>query len=61
MKGKLQAAGLISYSRGRKRILNEAGLKKKTCECWRFIRRHFGGVLSDVPKVLAQRKEKFIS
>jgi Crp-like helix-turn-helix domain len=31
--GKLQAAGLITYRRARIQILNEAGLKKKSCEC----------------------------
>ena len=30
--GKLQAAGLISYSRARIEVLDEAGLKKKSCD-----------------------------
>ena len=51
--GKLQAAGLITYSRARIRILDEAGLKKKSCECYRFIRQQFDGLLSDVPSFLA--------
>ena len=50
---KLQAAKLITYSRGRIRILNEAGLKKKSCECYRFIRQQFDGLLSDVPRFLS--------
>lgn len=53
--GKLQAAGLITYSRGRIRILNEAGLKKQSCECYRFIRRQFDRLLSDVPRFLSDK------
>jgi CRP-like cAMP-binding protein len=52
--GKLATAGLISYSRARIRILDEAGLKKKSCECYRFIRRQFDGLLRDVPKFLSE-------
>jgi CRP-like cAMP-binding protein len=51
--GKLQAAGLITYRRARIQILDEAGLKKKSCECYRFIRRQFDGLLRDVPGFLA--------
>ena len=53
--GKLQAAGLINYSRARIRILDEAGLKRNTCECYRFIRRQFDGLLTDVPRFLSGR------
>ncbi len=49
---KFQAEGLISYSRGKIFILNDAGLKKISCECYRFIKKQFGGVIKDVPKVL---------
>lgn len=51
----LQQAGLIRYSRGRIRILDEAGLKKRSCECYRFIRRQFDALLTDVPKFLSDR------
>jgi CRP-like cAMP-binding protein len=51
--GALQAAGLITYSRARIRILDAAGLEKKSCECYRFIRQQFDGLLSDVPKFLS--------
>jgi hypothetical protein len=47
--GKLQAAELISYRRARIQILDEAGLKKKSCECYRFIRQQFDGLLKEVP------------
>jgi CRP-like cAMP-binding protein len=48
-----QAASLMTYSRTRIRILNEAGLKKRSCECYRFIRKQFDGLLSDVPEFLS--------
>ena len=51
--GELQKVGLISYSRARIRILDEAGLKKQSCECYRFIRQQFDALLADVPKFLA--------
>lgn len=51
--GKLQQAGLITYRRGRIRILDEAGLKRKSCECYRFIRQQFQALLTDVPTFLA--------
>jgi CRP-like cAMP-binding protein len=33
----LQAAGLISYHRGRVSILDRAGLEQVSCECYRVI------------------------
>jgi CRP-like cAMP-binding protein len=53
--GEFQAAGLMTYSRARIRILNKAGLKKKSCECYRFMREQFDGLLSDVPEFLSGR------
>jgi CRP-like cAMP-binding protein len=47
--GKLQAAGLITYRRARIQILDRAGLKKKSCECYRFIGQQFDGLLKEVP------------
>jgi CRP-like cAMP-binding protein len=37
--GKLQQAGLISYTRGRLVILNRAGLEEAACECYETLRR----------------------
>lgn len=51
--GKLQAAGLITYRRARIQILDEPGLKRKSCECYRFIRRQFDGLLGDMPGFLS--------
>jgi len=53
--GKFQAAGLISYRRARIQILNEAGLKKKSCECYGFIRQQFAGLLMEVPGFMPGR------
>jgi CRP-like cAMP-binding protein len=36
--GELQRGKLISYSRGRMAILNRAGLKRISCECYRIIK-----------------------
>lgn len=47
--GELQEKGLITYRRGRIRVLDELALKKRSCECYRFIRNEFEGLLGDVP------------
>ncbi|HEY6452993.1 MAG TPA: Crp/Fnr family transcriptional regulator [Steroidobacteraceae bacterium] len=36
--GRLQSAGLISYSRGRIAVLDRPGLEARTCECYRVVR-----------------------
>jgi CRP-like cAMP-binding protein len=36
--GRLQADGLIDYSRGRINVLNRAGLEKRACECYAVVR-----------------------
>lgn len=53
--GKFQAAGLITYSRAQIRIVNKAGLKKQSCECYRFIRKQYEGLQSDVPRFLSDK------
>jgi len=53
--GKLQAGGLISYRRAHIQILDETKLKKKSCECYRFIRQQFDGMLREVPRLLSGR------
>jgi DNA-binding GntR family transcriptional regulator len=37
--GKLQAEGLITYSRGRIEVIDRAGLEKRVCECYAVVRR----------------------
>jgi hypothetical protein len=51
--GKFQAARLITYRRASISIFDEAGLKKKSCECYLFIRQQFDGLLNDVPRFLS--------
>jgi CRP-like cAMP-binding protein len=48
---KLQAANLISYHRGRIRVLDRAGLVKKSCECYRFIRRQYKSLHHELPQL----------
>ena len=46
--GKLQAAGLIHYSRGRIIVLDRPGLEARVCECYEVVRREFERLLPDV-------------
>jgi CRP-like cAMP-binding protein len=39
--GKLQAAGLIHYSRGRITVLDRHGLEARCCECYEVVRREY--------------------
>ena len=43
----LQKAGLIKYSRGRIRVLDVKGLKKRACECYDTVKRHSERLFSD--------------
>jgi len=52
---KLQAAGLISYSRGRIRVLDKAGLRRKSCDCYRFIQRQYAGLHAALPRLLSPK------
>ena len=51
---RLQAAALIGYRRGRVRVLDKAGLEKKSCECYRFIRKQYAGLHAALPRLLAR-------
>ncbi len=44
--GNLQRSGLISYSRGKIRVLDRAGLEKKSCNCYGMVRAEFESLLS---------------
>jgi CRP-like cAMP-binding protein len=46
--GKLQAAGLINYSRGRIVVIDRAGLEARVCECYDVVRKEFRRLLPDV-------------
>lgn len=43
--GKLQAAGLIEYSRGRIRVLDRARLEASVCECYAVVKREYDRLL----------------
>src|SRR5476651_620598 len=48
--GKLQADGLIQYSRGHIKVLNRAGLEKRVCECYAVVKKEIDRLLPyDVP------------
>lgn len=42
---RLQAAGLIKYSRGRISVLSREGLEARCCECYAVVRNEFGRLL----------------
>jgi CRP-like cAMP-binding protein len=50
----LQAAALISYRRGRINVLDRPGLEKKSCECYRFIRRQYRSLHGELPRMLSR-------
>ncbi len=52
--GKFQAAGLISYRRGRISMLDRPGLGKRSCECYRFIRRQYEDLYAALPRLLSR-------
>jgi len=52
---RLQAADLIAYRRGRVRVLDRRGLEKKSCECYRFIRKQYEGLHAALPRLLSRK------
>lgn len=42
---RLQKAGLIEYNRGRIALRDRAGIEKRVCECYRFLRQEFDRLL----------------
>jgi CRP-like cAMP-binding protein len=51
---RLKAAALIDYRRGRITILDKPALEKRSCECYRFIKREYENLQSEVPRLLAR-------
>jgi CRP-like cAMP-binding protein len=43
--GKLQALGLIQYSRGHIKVLDRPGLEKRVCECYSVVKKEFDRLL----------------
>jgi CRP-like cAMP-binding protein len=52
---RLQADGLISYRRGRIRVLDTAGLGKRSCECYRYIKQQYQRLQRKLPRLLASK------
>ena len=46
--GKLQDAGLISYSRGCLTVLDRPGLEARVCECYEVVKKEFTRLLPDL-------------
>lgn len=44
---KLQAAGLIRYSRGRIKVLDRTGLEARSCECYAVVKNEYDRLLPD--------------
>jgi len=44
---RLQEAGLIGYARGHVRILDRAGLLRRSCECYDVVRKEYDRLLPD--------------
>jgi CRP-like cAMP-binding protein len=44
---KLQAAGLIRYSRGRITVLDRDGLEKRSCECYAVVKKEYDRLLPE--------------
>jgi CRP-like cAMP-binding protein len=45
--GKLQAAGLIKYGRGKISVLDRGGLERRCCECYEVVKRESDRLLPD--------------
>ena len=46
--GKLQSAGLITYSRGRITVVDRPGLEALVCECYQVVKKEFDRLLPRV-------------
>src|SRR5688572_7089091 len=51
--GKLQAAGLIEYSRGRITVLDRPGLETRVCECYGVVKKEYDRLLPPAMTSLA--------
>lgn len=45
---KLQKLGLISYARGRIKVIDRAGIEKKSCECYEVVKKEYDRLLPDL-------------
>jgi CRP-like cAMP-binding protein len=49
--GRLQAAGLIKYSRGHIEVLDRKRLEDRVCECYAVVKREYDRLLDNMPKL----------
>jgi len=47
--GKLQAEGLIRYSRGRITVLDRRQLEARVCECYSVVKKEYDRLLPEIP------------
>ena len=52
--GKFQTQNLMRYRRGRISVLDQRGLEKRSCECYRFIRRQYAQFQDRLPHLLSR-------
>ena len=53
--GKLQAAGLIHYSRGKITVLDRAALERRVCECYAVVKREYDRLLPEIRASLMKK------
>lgn len=46
--GRLQKAGLISYTRGKIEVIDRPGLEARTCECYEVVKKEYDRLLPDL-------------
>ena len=46
--GRLQRDGLIRYERGRIAVLDRPGLERRSCECYKVVKREYDRLLPDI-------------
>jgi hypothetical protein len=46
--GRLQKAGLISYTRGRIKVTDRPGLELRVCECYGVVKAEYDRLLPDL-------------
>jgi CRP-like cAMP-binding protein len=46
--GRLQRAGLISYTRGKINVLDRPGLEQRSCECYAVVKKEYDRLLPDL-------------
>jgi CRP-like cAMP-binding protein len=56
--GNLNDAGLISYHRGHIKVLDRAGLERRTCECYAVVKKEYDRLLPEKLHPVAARQNR---